>query len=760
MAIWERALTAAEIASLYRDNKAGKSLTQILAAGRPTVRVRIDKDEARRHRCPAALVITRDSKQGVLNVRLGRSGWAESGVDYRQFPDLLAFPDGSDELRLEVFPVADKTPKGRRSLEVTLEDSACYAAEHGAKSAKAWIVGADWGKPRLPKKIYGHYMGCFVAGDGAIYSHRTSGLGTMGAPADTSETLPPLKRKIGAFAKHSFGGTYRNFDLAPKENLKLEEAADLEIRRAMRIGLDGFTFDAWAGDKGAMQLLDAMFKICEEKDYPFELTITPDGSCINPKMPELKPYSGDGFVKSVKWLLDRHGKSPKLARRDGKPLILGYDNHWECHTVLADAARKKLGPNATPDQIGDEVNRLRVCAEGWKLMPERFRQMDAEIGQPIYWEMDLGGTGGFFHPGNFNIPGQRKDLLIQAERIMAPSFPAFGAFLGGDESTRDQAKVAIAAGREWSQPILLQYENYGWYQAATWGTNALRDGWEEARNIPSTLMQYITWNDYHETTNLTPGINSRYSYFDLTGYYIRWWKDGVPPVYDHDKVYIFSHKYPAGAKTFPFQRKMDIPNCIEVVSILTKPARLRAPGRRILLARSRPRRRRGRVGRPGRLLVPTVEADAGAGRGRFIARRRGRDPPRPPGAGQRQAVPRGRRQDVLVDRGIAQLEGGLRRPPDGGLQRIRRRQPQRAAELVRDAVVWQVWRHVDGGRLPRRQRRHAVRQDAAGVLSGTERPDAEITVSVRLAITACFGRNSRAAEPRQFRTRRPPVRAF
>ena len=163
----------------------------------------------------------------------------------------------------------------------------------------------------------------------------------MDAPADTSDKLPPLERKIGEFAKQSVGGTYRNFDLAPKECLKIEEAADLEIRRAMRIGLDGFSFDAWAGGKHAMELFDLMFKICEEKNYPFELTITPDGTCIDPNCAELKPYSGGGTVKCVKWLLDKHGKSPKLARRDGKPLILGYGSHWECFSALWDAATEE-----------------------------------------------------------------------------------------------------------------------------------------------------------------------------------------------------------------------------------------------------------------------------------------------------------------------------------------------------------------------------------------------------------------------------------
>ena len=184
----------------------------------------------------------------------------------------------------------------------------------------------------------------------------------------------------------------------------------------------------------------------------------------------------------------------------------------------------------------------------------------------------MGGLAGFL-PGQMEVQGSRKELFVKAEQTWAEKLPAFGAFIG-DEATRDLAKAAVRAGREWSHPILLQYES--WFQYSCWGTQALRDGWEEARNIPSSLLQYITWNDYHEATNLSPGINTRYAYYDLTGYYIRWWKDGIPPQFDHDKVYIFSHKYVKGAKIFPFQPRADMDNCIEVVSILTKPAHSRA----------------------------------------------------------------------------------------------------------------------------------------------------------------------------------------
>ena len=428
-----------------------------------------------------------------------------------------------------------------------------------------------------PRKIYGHYMGCFCCGTGAIEWHATSGLAVMDPPERIAKEKDPLKRGLGAWAKNSVGGSYRNFGLAPYgPALPLDVAAELEIRRAMRIGMDGFTFDAWAGGAGAMKLFDTMFEICEKKDYPFELTITPDCTCLNDQMPELKPYTGNLWVKCVKWLLDKHGKSPKLARRDGKVLILGYGAHWAWVAYLWTVAGKKLGPNAGKDALQKEVDRLRGCEEGWKLMGTAYREMEQEIGQPIYWEMDL-STGGFFHGMNF--PGNRDEAIVKVTSIAAKEFPVIGQFLW-EGPVLKMAKAALEAGAEWSHPMKLQYENYGYFRAASPGLDWMRGDWAHARELPSTLIQQITWNDYHETTNLSPGYNSRYAYYDVMGQFIRWWKTGKEPSSDHDRVYIFSHKYTHGSKMFPFKAATRADNEIEVLTILPRPARLRMPGRK------------------------------------------------------------------------------------------------------------------------------------------------------------------------------------
>lgn len=435
------------------------------------------------------------------------------------------------------------------------------------------LASAVFAADARPRKIYGHYMGCFAAGTGAIQWHATSGIETMDPPREVLNEKDPLKRNLGAWARTSVGGTYRNFALAPQgRNLTLRESAELEIHRAMRIGLDGFTFDAWAGGAGARELLDVMFDICEKEKLPFELTITLDTSCLDTKDPELTAYEGNVWEKTIKWLLDKHGDSPNLARRDGKVLIMGYQSIWPGQYYIAQHVKRTM-PNASKSAQEAEIDRLRCSKEGWQMIVDAYREMEKNIGQPIYWEFCLYG---FFYGVHHQPP---SDTIVKAAAFLAKEFPAMGMFMW-EGPVPQIAKAVVAAGAEWSHPMKLQYENFGYMQVASPGLDWVRGDWNFARTLPSTLIQQITWNDYHECTNLSPGYNTRYAYYDLMGEFIHWWKTGKPPVSDHDKVYIFSHKYANGTKMFPFKAKSRADNQIEVLTILPKPATLRVPGRK------------------------------------------------------------------------------------------------------------------------------------------------------------------------------------
>jgi hypothetical protein len=405
-----------------------------------------------------------------------------------------------------------------------------------------------------PKKVYAHYMGCAPAGTG---------------PQDWARYHDaPTLRHDSRNDPSRFGGHVRNWDLVPENShLTAEESADLEIRRAIRIGIDGFAIDAWAGSNDAKKSLDALFKVAEEKNYPFEITICIDPNCLGGESPE----------QVVRYLLDKHGKSPKLARRDGKPLIFGYQSVF----LGIGFGMNSLGQK--PEWKGKEKDipnstALRATPEGWALLGESMKDLEKKVGQPLYIHYCLSA---------FEYGVDRKnvspDLLLKAAPVIAKSVGAIGSFNWTGPLQDQIGQAVIAAGAEWSCPVgMYQKENVPYECYMPEGTEWLSGCWESAIRTNSTILQLITWNDYGENTNIAPAYNTRYTVYDLTGYYIQLWKTGKAPVPDHDRVYVTYRKYPTGAKVFPFKTKFDVKNStLEVVTILTAPATIRLPGRQV-----------------------------------------------------------------------------------------------------------------------------------------------------------------------------------
>ena len=405
-------------------------------------------------------------------------------------------------------------------------------------------------QPAPPKKIYAHYMGCYPVGAGSTAYHRAHDA--------------HLIRHDGTGQFDAIGDRWRNWPLVSDGmNVSLEESADLEIRRALRAGIDGFAMDAWAGGDGAKKMLAALFAVAERKNYPFEITICLDAGI----------QSNAGLADSVKYLLDNYGKSPKLARRNGKPLIFGYLSSFIGFRHGGEVLKQR--PEFAAESLDKlSVNReLRLTPAGWQIMADGLHAIEKQVGTNLFMHVCMSA---FFH----KVP-HTDDDIVRAAGFMAGQFGAVGEFLGGGPLFDRMAAAVKSAGAEWSEPVYFQYENIGWGgNRIGLGLDILRDRWQHARDNGSTLIQFITWNDYTENTCLAPAAETRYTLLDLNAYFVHWWKTGQEPKPDHDRVYLSYRKYPHGAKIYPFQpKRADAEVRLEVLTILPSPAKVRLPGR-------------------------------------------------------------------------------------------------------------------------------------------------------------------------------------
>ncbi len=381
-----------------------------------------------------------------------------------------------------------------------------------------------------PREFYAHYMACFPAGRGAIQAHRREA--------------------------RNVGGESRQYNLTPyARDLTPLESAELEIRRAMRIGVDGFAIDAWAGGEGAKQVLDDLFYVAEEKGYPFFLTI-----CVDTTLQGDMGGPWGGSVDAVGYLLDVYGDSPNLARRDGKPLIFMYQASSLGIQHLWNVIGNQMGWPGQ-DIVGNRVQQARKEEWGLRHMGSALREVGRRLQTPLYTVYD-----------SFRLPGDQVETL--AEEVHG-----FGHFLYG--GSLEEGRRVISRGAEYYPAMFLQYENVGMGRSIGHrGTQNMRWRWEVAREVPSTLIQYTTWNDYNENTILAPGLHLRYAYYDWMGEMIRWWKTGEPPATDRDKVYLFSRDYPHTATVFPRVLFRGVAEgALEIATLLKAPATVRLLGR-------------------------------------------------------------------------------------------------------------------------------------------------------------------------------------
>ncbi|HEY3330257.1 MAG TPA: glycoside hydrolase family 71 protein [Capsulimonadaceae bacterium] len=135
----------------------------------------------------------------------------------------------------------------------------------------------------------------------------------------------------------------------------------------------------------------------------------------------------------------------------------------------------------------------------------------------------------------------------------------------------------------WMAPVAPQ--DYRPKDFSCWeATNSenYRTMWGNAIAGGADWVQLITWNDYSESTEVSPSSGTQYAFYDLTAYYTAWFKTGKAPKIKNDVLYYFHrvHRSDApyddtkqGKPTHPATDDKFVDE-IELLAFLTKPGTL------------------------------------------------------------------------------------------------------------------------------------------------------------------------------------------
>jgi len=113
-------------------------------------------------------------------------------------------------------------------------------------------------------------------------------------------------------------------------------------------------------------------------------------------------------------------------------------------------------------------------------------------------------------------------------------------------------------------------------------TELFRHCWMKAIREKAHFAHVITWNDYSEATEIEPSSGTQFVFYDLSAYYISWFKLGKAPRILRDTIYythrreIFTTGHPPVPGDKPLRQlgRGVLRNDVEMVALLTRPATL------------------------------------------------------------------------------------------------------------------------------------------------------------------------------------------
>lgn len=303
-----------------------------------------------------------------------------------------------------------------------------------------------------------------------------------------------------------------------------------EVRRAAALGLDGFTYDILNTEGTHWNRLLKLLDAASNADPEFRIVLMPDmTSTYQGSDPEAQTLFVDSIVAVA--------AHPAVHRLGTGEL------------VLAPFAADKRSPAWWAGAL------QALAAEG----------VDA-----VLWPV-------------FVSPWSAATMSFQAEVPLIGTSSWGPATVPGATGYADNAAQAHALGVQWMSPVRPQdsrpkdliYSEAG-------NTQLLRLLWDAAVAGDAEWVQLVTWNDYSEASEVSPSSGIQWALFDLTAYYVAWFKTGQQPPIVRDAIY-YSHRLHAttAEPDLTLQESLYEPvngskpaDEIELLAFLTAPATL------------------------------------------------------------------------------------------------------------------------------------------------------------------------------------------
>lgn len=271
--------------------------------------------------------------------------------------------------------------------------------------------------------------------------------------------------------------------------------ANYEVRKAAAIGLDGFAMNILSTTTYNWERVLRTYDAAEEVG-DFKILIMPDMDAVFKSHPEQ-------FIPMIQTLAKREAS---FRLDDGRLVIAPY-----------------LAERQSPawwKQTLNELKRLGIQValvpvyHGWAADIDNFKQQEpAAFNEYVYGASDWGPRAPKGAYGLVNSPDEAHQKGV---KWMAPVAP---------QDYRPKASTYNEAGNS---------ETY-------------RAMWESAINGGADWVHIITWNDYGESTEISPSSQTGYSFYDLTAYYIDWFKTGLQPTIEQDALYAFYREHSTDA---------------------------------------------------------------------------------------------------------------------------------------------------------------------------------------------------------------------